>query len=268
MVDPRPVLLALVSLALAFDAGAADGDLVLPSGDPDYEIRIGPPVSLEDPALQDWNAVLPPGEVGAAFRLVPAGDFVLTRIETTLSEVKGRHLEELTRSEAELPPGSDVFQKCWSVPWAGHFVVMVKNVADGSVLASAQFRLVDGAPRTRAMKDARGSLKLWFGPPESVTAPRPTHESPTASTSGAGMMAMQLEAPEDVGFGREHLEVTLYRLGVNGRTLETRSLSATGKTNDRFYKSWHVVVPGLFEVEVVDPLGPRLVATGRFEMTP
>ncbi|MCP4872738.1 MAG: hypothetical protein GY898_28945 [Proteobacteria bacterium] len=62
-------------------------------------------MSLEVPALRDWNQTLPPGEVGAAFRLIPAGDFTITKIETTLSEVKGRRLEQLTQSEADLPPG-------------------------------------------------------------------------------------------------------------------------------------------------------------------
>jgi hypothetical protein len=261
-----PPLLTVLILLLAAPLGA--GELALPPGNPDYEIKIGPPVSLEDPALRDWNQHLPPGEVGAAFRLIPAGDFTITRIETTLSEVKGRSLEELTRSEAELPPGSDVFQKCWSVPWAGHFLITVKHAHDGSVLATEQFWLSDGASKTRAMKQALGSYNLWFGPSTSVETPQPLRNQPTVSAAAGGMMSMQLEAPEGGRFARDHLEISLYRFDSNGRTLETRSLSAVGLDNDRFYKSWHMSVAGRFEVQVVDPKGPRLIAQGEFEITP
>ncbi|MCP4872739.1 MAG: hypothetical protein GY898_28950 [Proteobacteria bacterium] len=161
-----------------------------------------------------------------------------------------------------------MFQKCWSVPWAGHFVFTVKNAHNGRVLASEQFWLVDGASKMRAMKRAVGSYKLWLGPSTSVEVPQPKHEQDTVSATAGGMVSMQLEATVGEGFSREYLEISLYRLDVNGRTLETRSSSAVGLDNDRFYKSWHMSVPGRFEVQIVEPKGPRLIAQGQFEITP
>ena len=119
-----------------------------------------------------------------------------------------------------------------------------------------------------AMKRAVGSYKLWLGPSTSVEVPQPKHEQDTVSATAGGMVSMQLEATVGEGFSREYLEISLYRLDVNGRTLETRSSSAVGLDNDRFYKSWHMSVPGRFEVQIVEPKGPRLIAQGQFEITP
>lgn len=111
---------------------------------------------------------------------------------------------------------------------------------------------------------ANSTYELRVGPALSPTDPK---LSDFKDTLPVGYIGMRFETLEP-RFTIQKIEVSLFKLTLAGRQIETKKVSALGPSDNVFHKSWEVTAPGNYEVRVVDPATDRLLASRVFNVLP